>query len=158
MPDTAAGGTEGTDAVCMSGGGCRIIRIVAVPALHGIVPRWFPAKMTAIIKSPVPFVPVPEMNVFSFLFPNPGLSVPGDHIVTIDALTGMSRTRAEHVHRVRRLATALTTPRNLGGLEIPPQGERVGILSEGNVVRICSIPSHSVHIFYLHNMPRTSLL
>jgi acyl-CoA synthetase (AMP-forming)/AMP-acid ligase II len=46
---------------------------------------------------------------------------------------------------VRRLATALTAPRGLGGLEILPQGKRVAILSEGNVVRIRNLLILSVN-------------
>ena len=73
--------------------------------------------MTAVIKSSVPLSPLPQTNVFSFLFSSAAISVPDEHIVTIDGPTGTPRTRAEHVRRVRRLATALTAPKGLGGLK-----------------------------------------
>ena len=95
--------------------------------------------MATIIKSSVPLNSLPEINVFSFLFSNANIAVPDEHIVTIDVPTDTPRTRLEHVRRVRRLATAFTTPRNLGGLGIPPLSTRVGILSEGHVARISSV-------------------
>ena len=86
-------------------------------------------------RSVVPLDLVPEVNVFSYIFENPSIAISGDHTVYIDGLAGIKRTRAQHIARVRRLATALLAPQKSGGVGIE-RNQRIGILGDNTLVSI----------------------
>ena len=83
-----------------------------------------------------------DTNAWSFLLNHPlGLPAPlQDHVMFIDGLTGLRRTRYEFIERVEIAAAALTTSR--GCLRLEP-ADRVAILSENCLVIIGFIPYYS---------------
>ncbi|KAF8321960.1 uncharacterized protein EI90DRAFT_2937578 [Cantharellus anzutake] len=82
-----------------------------------------------IYKSHLRYEDVPVNSAYQLLFEHPTIDVPDSHTVYIDALTGVSRTRGQHIVRSKRLATALVTSPSKGGLGLT-RNERVGILAE----------------------------
>ncbi|KAF8333417.1 uncharacterized protein EI90DRAFT_3051948 [Cantharellus anzutake] len=72
-------------------------------------------------------------NMYQLLFDSsPVISVPDSQIVYIHAHTSTSRTRGQHIDRVKRLATALVGRQADGGLGLT-RNERVCILSENHM-------------------------
>ncbi|SRR5258705_133516 len=86
---------------------------------------------------------IPVNNIYKLLFDNPTTDVPRTHIVYINPLTGASRTRGEHIDRVRRLATALVASHSEGGLALT-RDQRVGILCENDMVSEIHVPASPV--------------
>ena len=92
------------------------------------------------VKSLFPPIPlVPPMNFHTFLFEvSPGKSIPRNHTVYIDGLTGEKWTLGEFIERVRDIATALVAPVEVGGLGVNLPGretkEIVAILSPNCLV------------------------
>jgi hypothetical protein len=80
--------------------------------------------------------PFPPTNIHNFLFRRPGQDEVPDYVLQIDTLTGEARTRKEFLHRVCRLATALASPNEKGGLGLKVgDGHVIGIFSDNVLVR-----------------------
>jgi hypothetical protein len=77
-----------------------------------------------------------DTNAWSFFLNHPlGLPAPlPDHVMFIDGLTGVKRTRYEFIERVEAAGAALTTSRGVG---LQPT-DMVAVLSENCMVNIGS--------------------
>jgi hypothetical protein len=89
-----------------------------------------------LLKSPYPDLPeLPEANAYYTFFKRPDQAQWPDFTLHIDVKTGQRRRYSEFLKRIEDLATSLATPVSQGGLELEPEGELVGILSENCMVR-----------------------
>jgi hypothetical protein len=89
------------------------------------------------LKSLHGFTPVgPTVNYYDFLIGRQDLASWPDYTLFIDAMTGKRRRFRETLARIEECATALSSAKRDGGLEIEPGSEEVvGILSENCIVR-----------------------
>ena len=89
------------------------------------------------LKSLYGLTPVgPTVNYYDFLIGRPDLASWPDYTLFIDAITGKRRRFRETLARIEECATALSSAKRDGGLEIEPGSkEVVGILSENCMVR-----------------------
>jgi hypothetical protein len=79
----------------------------------------------------------PTVNYYDFLIGRPDLASWPDYTLFIDAMTGKRRRFRETLARIEECATALSSEKRDGGLEIDPGSkEVVSILSENCMVRI----------------------
>lgn len=95
-----------------------------------------PLASPRIIRSKFTYQEPTQSNAYALLFDDPSIAIPGDHVIYIDGTRpgGMQRTRAEHIGRVKRLATSLSSSAADGGVGIGSD-ERIGILSENSLVK-----------------------
>jgi hypothetical protein len=77
----------------------------------------------------------PAVNYYDFLIGRPELASWPDYTLFIDAMTGKRRRFRETLARIEGCATALSSAKRDGGLELEPGSkEVVGILSENCMV------------------------
>ncbi|OCH91856.1 acetyl-CoA synthetase-like protein [Obba rivulosa] len=95
-----------------------------------------------------PLEALPDQNIHDFLFNSPVKPPLEDWTVYIDAVTDKRTSRRDFGERVRDGATALGSWISVGGLELGPYGEMVGILSHN-----CMDFSALLHSLFVLTVP-----